>query len=216
MEWQSYTPATYLQNKFHCPYCNVFAHQRWFLSSELFEELNYTGGTLHQNNIQFSNCQHCDKFSIWLDDRLLFPIKSTLPKPHDNMPENVKAIYNEARSIHPFSPRAAAALLRLCTEILVNGLEPEGHDLNAKIGTMVKKGLAETIQQALDSLRVVGNEQVHPGQIDLEEDEQTAIDLFQVLNYVVQNQIKDKADIKRIYKEIVPEDKKKGIEQRDK
>jgi hypothetical protein len=46
-------------------------------------------------------------------------------------------------------------------------LGESGKNLNTDIGNLVKEGLSVDIQQALDSLRVIGNESVHPGELDL-------------------------------------------------
>jgi len=49
-------------------------------------------------------------------------------------------------------------------------LGESGKDINADIGNLVKKGLSPLVQKALDTVRVVGNECVHPGTMDLKDD----------------------------------------------
>ena len=46
----------------------------------------------------------------------------------------------------------------------------KGKDINTDIGNLVKKGLPIKVQESLDILRVIGNEAVHPGQLDLKDD----------------------------------------------
>ncbi len=58
-------------------------------------------------------CDHCNNFSIWLDQKLLFPTARTAPASHPDMPEPIKADYEEARAVYQDSPRSSAALLRL-------------------------------------------------------------------------------------------------------
>lgn len=45
------------------------------------------------------------------------------------------------------------------------------------------------VQQALDALRVIGNEAVHPGELDLRDDVDTASGLFELINVVVEDRI---------------------------
>jgi hypothetical protein len=91
----------------------------------------------------------------------------------------------------------------------------KGKNLNEDIGILVKNGLPVTIQRALDSLRVIGNECVHPGELDLEDDPKTAQSLFEILNLIVQLMIVQPKEIDQLYGGL-PDNKKEGIENRDK
>ena len=80
------------------------------------------------------------------------------------MPEDVRADFLEAASIVDASARGAAALLRLCIQKIVMALGGRGNNLNEDIGNLVEQRLIpQSIQQALDVVRVVGNNAVHPG-----------------------------------------------------
>jgi hypothetical protein len=70
------------------------------------------------------------------------------------------------------------------------------------------------IQQSLDVVRVIGNEAVHPGTLDLKDDVNTARALFKLLNLIAEKMITDPKTVNEIY-ESLPEAKRKGIEQRD-
>jgi hypothetical protein len=72
------------------------------------------------------------------------------------------------RAVLNLSPRSGCALLRLATEKLVEQLQPEGRDLNERIGRLVEDGLPVQVQRVLDALRVIGNEAIHPGELDFE------------------------------------------------
>lgn len=120
------------------------------------------------------------------------------------MPSNVHAIYEEARAIGARSPRSAAALLRLSLEQLVNDLEPGSGSLNDKIGQLVAKGLDPALQQAMDALRVYGNNGAHIGEIDLADGQQTVDALFWLLNIVVEQVVTRPKRIAQLYEALPP------------
>jgi hypothetical protein len=136
------------------------------------------------------------------------------PKGHKDMPMELVSDYEEARSVVGLSPRGAAALLRLVIEKLMPILKAEGKDLNSQIGYLVSKGLPETVQKALDSVRVIGNHAVHPGQIDLSDDKDTAKKLFDLVNAIIELTISRERLVQEMYS-IIPIDAKEAIEKRD-
>lgn len=200
-------------NAFHCLWCDVLAAQDW---------VQLRIGTHVETNVWRCRCTNCNKGSYWLAitsvtevaGLCLWPQTSAAPMPHAAMPEDIKQDYEEARDIVARSSRGAAALLRLATEKLVNELQPGSANLNDKIGSLVKKGLAVEVQQALDTLRVIGNEGVHPGQIDLRDDAATAGALFNVLNFVVDQMIDQPRKRAALFNGL-PQTKLAGIEERD-
>jgi hypothetical protein len=105
------------------------------------------------------------------------------------MPGEVREIFEEAALIVDLSARGAAALLRLAIQTLMPHLGEKGKNLNKDIGSLVKKGLEVEIQQALDVVRVIGNNAVHPGVIDLKDDKATALRLFELVNIIVERRI---------------------------
>ena len=80
---------------------------------------------------------------------------------------------------------------------------------------MVKKGLPAKVQQALDIVRVVGNNAVHPGQIDLKDDTETANSLFGLINLIVDVMVTQPKEIEKMYKSIVPDSQKDAINKRN-
>jgi hypothetical protein len=165
-------------------------------------------------NLVLSRCYSCDGFAIWLEDRLLYPAKESAIAPHEEMPEAIKADFNEAASIVDKSPRGAAALLRLCIQKLMPILSEKGKNLNDDIASLVQKGLEVEIQKALDIVRVTGNESVHPGQIDLNDDKSTAIALFELVNLIVERRIAAPKRIAAMFDKLPP-GAREQIEKRD-
>jgi hypothetical protein len=162
-----------------------------------------------------SVCYTCERPSIWVKDSVLFPPVRFGVEPNPDLPPEILRDYDEARSILDGSPRGAAALLRLCIQKLCKHLGESGTNINGDIASLVKKGLDPRVQMALDVVRVVGNDAVHPGQIDLRDDRDTATKLFGLVNLVADKTISEPKHVAAMY-EGLPKDKRKAIEDRDK
>jgi hypothetical protein len=160
-------------------------------------------------------CQQCKRYSFWYPDGCVYPLFGSAPVPNADMPEDVKLDYEEARGIVNSSPRGAAALLRLAVQKLCKYLGEPGENINADIASLVRKGLPETVQQALDSVRVVGNNAVHPGQIDFTDNAGIANGLFMMVNFICANRITEPKMISQFYQATVPIDTQSHIARRD-
>ena len=195
---------------FHCPHCEVYAHQMWFQGA-------YSKGRYSTNikGLIVSFCSKCEKYAYWIEEEMIYPLLSIAPYPADDMPDDVKEVFMEARNIINASPRASAALLRLAVQILMPHLGEKGKTINDDIGSLVQKGLPKDVQEALDSIRVIGNNAVHPGQIDLKDDTETAITLFDILNFIVEDRITRFKKVAKIYSKL-PASAIKAIEKRNK
>lgn len=207
MKYVKYVPPTFEKEAFNCPVCGVCAHQTWEYVH------TYLRGRLEE--LQISTCSYCKNYAIWVSGKLIYPHIATVPPPVEDMPEEVKQEYLEARNIVNSSPRSAAALLRLALQKLMMHLGEKGKNLNEDIASLVRKGLPEKIQKALDAVRVIGNNAVHPGEIDLKDDVETAGTLFELLNIIVEVMITQPKKVDQIYDKI-PQGAKKAIEERDK
>ncbi|MBW3516834.1 DUF4145 domain-containing protein [Shewanella sp. NKUCC01_JLK] len=145
---------------------------------------------------------------------MVVPSEAPVPPPHLDLPQSCLDEYNEARDIVARSPRAAAALLRLCLQKLMPELGEKGKNINDDIGSLVKKGLPIEIQQALDYCRVVGNNGVHPGEIELTDNPEIAHSLFEMLNFIVEDRISRPKKIAALYN-VLPEGALKAVAKRD-
>jgi hypothetical protein len=151
---------------------------------------------------------------LWVEESLVFPDVSTAPLPNPDLDSGIKSDYLEARSILNKSPRGAAALLRLCVQKLCQQLGEPGENLNDDIGHLVKKGLPARAQLALDVVRVIGNNAVHPGQISLKDDRDVALALFGLVNSIADLMITQPTQLERLYARL-PEGARQAIERRD-
>ena len=192
---------------FNCPHCGAYANQNW--GNMFTDELNEITSIL---NFQIGSCVHCEKITIWEEQKMIYPSTGNAPMPNSDMPDEIKDDYNEARNIVSDSPRAACALLRLCIEKICND-KIKGKDLNDKIKKLAKQGLDDNIIKALDSVRIIGNQAVHPLEMDLKDNEKIATGLFEIVNYISQWAYTQKKNIDVIFKSL-PKRNKKAIKKR--
>lgn len=165
-------------------------------------------------NLFISECYTCHKLALWVHKRLVFPRRKTGIIPNPDMPDDVRLDFEEARAILEYSPRASCALLRLSIEKLCNYLDATGTSLDSRIRNLVQNGLSEKVRKALDSVRVIGNEAVHPGSLDLRDDRDTATILFRLVNIVVEQMISESKKIDAVY-EMIPQSKKDEMDRKD-
>lgn len=226
MSKEKYYPPQYAVGEFHCPHCGVYAQQRW---SYIYANGCPTGylylGTGQKEVFSFkenidehytmSKCGHCYEYSIWFEERIIHPGIKVVEEPNDDLPKEVKADYNEAATILQDSPRAAAALLRLALQKLCKELGEKGENINADIASLVKKGLNPLVKKSLDSLRITGNNAVHPGKINFKEEPEKVRNLFNLINFIAEKMISEPRQIEKFY-ESLPAKEKKQVERRDK
>ena len=166
------------------------------------------------NNCNVTKCYNCGDIAVWVHDKMVFPAKKIDIRPNEDLPDRIKALFDEARAIVDGSPKGAAALLRLCIQHLCKELGESGKNLDADIASLVSKGLNPLVQKALDVVRVVGNESVHPGEIDLNDNKEVAVKLFELVNLIAEQMISHPKHVERLYSGL-PENKLLGIEQRN-
>ena len=205
---------------FTCPHCGAFSQMDW-------ADLRADGMVTPFSQ---ATCHVCDKKSLWRgpsdpivaslsqqqpeEAAMIYPSTVAAPPPHPDMPESFRGDFEEARQIATQSPRGAAALLRLCIQKLCKELGQPGKNINDDIAALVKEGLPAKIQKALDVVRVVGNNAVHPGVMSQDDHAERAASLFNLVNLIVQQMITQPKEIETLF-EALPAGQLRAIEKRD-
>lgn len=197
-----------------CPYCHIFS-QMDVHEFHFPQDIESPHGMPQiTSQLEIRRCNHCGGKFFYENGMLKYPEPEVIA-PLADMPEEVKSLFIEAASICHLSPRAACALLRLAIERLCDYLKAPGSSINEKIASLVKQGLTEDVQQALDLVRVIGNNAVHPGQIMYDVDNDgTAMMLLNLLNIIVRRFITEPTLIKTLY-DGLPSTIKEQVEKRD-
>lgn len=196
-------------------------YQNMLSSVGYHEELNISFKEFknHTGFIISSKCRSCEKTSIWYKghyfEELLFPKTNSINLiPNQDLSEAAKKDFNEAISVLDISPRSSAALARLTLEKMLKDLNIKGNDINLKIQTLVDNGLSPTIQQSLDIVRVVGNNAVHPGKMDITDDTDTATTILKLINVIAETLITIPKQVESVY-QTLPEGSRNAIEKRN-
>ncbi|EKL1317657.1 DUF4145 domain-containing protein [Campylobacter lari] len=192
-----YTKPYFKGEAFNCPHCGVYSSINW---NSFY---NYSGTIKEVEEYSFfdSTCLHCKRSIIWYlkdkNPKIFFPREVAIP-PEENMPENVKEIYEEAFLVLSNSPRAACALLRLALQELMkylkenvqiyNGLK--NRNINEDIEEIINIGnfyqeQKEMFEEAMNSIRLIGNKASHPSELDINDNSEIANTLFEMINFIV-------------------------------
>jgi predicted RNA-binding Zn-ribbon protein involved in translation (DUF1610 family) len=196
---------------FTCPNCGAYAQQQNWGYDEDGNGPYWNSVGLYP--IAVSKCTHCGKHTIWRFEDMIYPHRGSAPMPNKDMPPEVLSDYEEAASVLSKSPRGASALLRLSIQKLCLHLGGAGKNINEDIKKLVEEGLPPQVQQALDVVRVIGNNAVHPGQIDTDNPEMAG-SLFALVNLVTDYMISKPQEVSEIYG-LLPQGAIEAIEKRD-
>lgn len=206
-----YTPPEYNKSSFNCPHCKAYAKQIW-------NNFYYGSASMYNNptlgQLKLCICTHCSDYSLWHNGVMIYPDSKDVESPNQDLDKEIIEDYEEAASIVQKSPRGAAALLRLAIQKLCKQLGEPGKNINSDIASLVKAGLPERIQKALDVVRVTGNEAVHPGVLDLKDDQETAQQLFRLINFIAEKMISEPKEVDKLFDNL-PQTKKDEIKKRD-
>ncbi|EAK0823661.1 DUF4145 domain-containing protein [Campylobacter lari] len=186
---------------FNCPHCRAYSSMQWnnFLGRDILNSI-----IIKQVEGYYffdSTCFNCKRSVIWYlkdeNPKIFFPREVAIP-PEENMPENVKEIYEEASLVLGDSPRASCALLRLALQELMkylkeniqiyNGLKNRNISEDIKeiinIGNFYQEQ-KEMLEEAMNSIRLVGNKASHPSELDINDNSEIANILFEMINFIV-------------------------------
>jgi hypothetical protein len=220
----TYEPPDRSKTAFTCPYCSAYSHQLWTTPAGEQVKNEPPGPWIDPTKtrlaefIVHARCEHCNKRTTWVADRVVAPRSfSGGAPPNPDLPPDVQADYVEAGAIVNESPRGAAALLRLAIQRLCGHLlerPAEGLNLNAAIGELVDRGVPVEVQQALDVVRATGNDAVHPGQIDMKDNVETASALFGLINLIAERTLTEPRKVREMF-DSLPESVRQQIERRD-
>lgn len=216
---RNYTAPVYRSDSFTCPRCGAFSAMKW-------NHLLLTPNEF--SPVSLSVCHGCKQPSVWLGedksnsatktlgtllnpkDKLIYPDACIAPMAEADMPDSIKVDFEEARQVYKYSPRASAALLRLCVQKLCQELLGKKGDIHKQIGELVEKGLPSRVLKAFDTIRIFGNESVHPGTLNLNDTPEVALSLFTLLNIATRHCITEEKELDSI-RALTPEVKRRDI-----
>lgn len=215
MTAKNFSIPEFNKDAFHCPFCGTYSHMSW--------------NTPH-NLCAISKCSFCKKLSIWriinsveyhsgktnqLQGEMLYPDFGFAPLPEQDMPDDVRIDYMEAANIFSKSPRGAAALLRLALQKLCIHLGGTGKNINEDIRALVAKQIISgRVVQVADTLRITGNNAVHPAELSDEDFDKVATKIFDLINFIVKKAITEPKELDELY-ESMPENARRAAEEKD-
>lgn len=167
---------------FNCPRCHALTGQVWYPlfrsdgEGEVARQVSDGKAWIEEDpfpeptNISWSasECFSCEKSSLWIYDRLVFPDVNNagipeVEEPNGDLPAAVLELYLEAAAVLPHSKRAAAALCRAALERLAKHLTselPADLKLDSRL-VHLGKSISSSTLQALNIVRYTGNTALH-------------------------------------------------------
>ncbi len=113
------------------------------------------------------------------------PLFNSAPLPNSKLPKEIKDIYEEAQKVAVYSPRSAAALLRLAIKDLIIQMGGTGKNLDYDVANLIKqKGIPQEIASGLQYVNIIGDNAELPGLIRMDENDKAPVivKLFSLLN----------------------------------
>lgn len=199
----------YTNKSFTCPHCGIYSQIQWHMDKAI-----KTGDSDQEQIYFFGQCVCCEGVLCFKHEYMLSGIfcdvvekrgTSTMLYPknffiilNEGMPKNVREVCEEASLVLGTSPRASCALLRLALQELIKYLkeniseysELKGGNLCDDICGVVNVGnfnqlQKDKLQKAMDSIRLIGNNAVHPSELNINDNLEIARTLFDMINFIV-------------------------------
>ena len=76
---------------FNCPHCNAYSAMSWGVLKP-----NTRGS--YVDSLKIAYCSHCEKYSLWVGDDIVYPAVVPVELPNQDLPEEIKNDYNEYSS----------------------------------------------------------------------------------------------------------------------
>lgn len=204
---------SFKKSSFICPNCHTFAQQNWL---DVYVRWNPIGNDIVKG-INLCYCSHCSLYTIWKNKELIDPVTGLAEPPNEDLPSDIRDLYNEANNVVNLSPKSACALLRLSLEKLFdNLLGPNKKSISQNIANLAKDGkLPEKISKSSEIIRIIGDGQLHNGIIDITglDTKETALKLFSLINIIGTYLISNEKIVNELYSQLPPEEIEK-IEKR--
>ena len=222
----------YSKASFDCPHCGSYAQQGWTNLKRDEEETflsNFVDMLRIRDVFSASTCLACNRTAVWrkgsalnspqspiVEAELIWPMPEQFERAlPPETPAGVSQLWEEARRVAPVSARGAAALLRLALQVLLQEhVTPGETHLSTAIAEAFVSGVPEPVLQAMDFLRLTGNDAAHLAEVRLDEDGETLTAMFGLLRYVTEETVVRSARARSLYGSL-PQSKRDEIDKRN-
>lgn len=208
---KEYSKPEFWKGEYTCLHCNVLTKQIEniaYIKFNIKDKHIKTKGLVNNHIYYFTavnkiiyakQCKKCLDITIWSvneseqniksEGEILFPKILLLIEPNKDMPDELKSLYNEARSIFYDSPKAAGALLRSVLEALIKERFPQHKNLF--LGEILNKedvinSMKNDLLELLKKIKNIGNDAAHPSLLIYEDEDKKNVEyLFEAINIFV-------------------------------
>jgi len=77
---------------FVCPHCHHQSQQHW---GSINEPITH----YFVDNFGIASCNRCHEKSIWAEKKMVYPLESSAPLPHEDIPSEIKPLFEQARKV---------------------------------------------------------------------------------------------------------------------
>lgn len=76
-------PPSFKAKSFNCPHCHAYSHQIW---QDIWDSSN-----IYVNGLNIAYCSHCEKYSLWLNEKMIYPETTGIQPPNTDLEEEIRA-----------------------------------------------------------------------------------------------------------------------------